>query len=34
MRKDEISRSTAETSIKLKFSIDGSGEANIQTESE
>lgn len=31
MRKDEISRSTAETSIKLKFAIDGTGETKIKT---
>lgn len=31
MRKDEISRSTAETSIKLKFAVDGTGETKIKT---
>ncbi|HZW67500.1 MAG TPA: imidazoleglycerol-phosphate dehydratase HisB [Pseudogracilibacillus sp.] len=33
MRRDEISRKTAETSIDLKFAIDGTGETNIQTKS-
>lgn len=31
MRTKEISRSTAETTIKLKFSVDGSGETKIET---
>jgi len=31
MRKKAISRTTAETSIKLDFSIDGTGETDIQT---
>jgi imidazoleglycerol-phosphate dehydratase len=31
MRSASISRATAETSIELDFSIDGSGETNIQT---
>ena len=31
MRKKQISRETAETSINLDFSIDGSGETDIQT---
>ena len=31
MRKKQISRATAETSINLDFSIDGSGETDIQT---
>lgn len=31
MRKHAISRQTAETNIELEFSIDGDGQANIQT---
>src|SRR5690625_7114960 len=31
MRKKEISRSTAETSIDLEFSIDGTGQTDINT---
>ena len=31
MRRKEISRTTAETSIELDFAIDGSGETDIQT---
>lgn len=31
MRRQEISRATAETSIKMDFNIDGTGQTNIQT---
>src|SRR5690625_7326044 len=31
MRKQSISRSTAETSINMDFSIDGTGETDIET---
>ena len=31
MRRKEISRTTAETSIKLDFAIDGSGKSEINT---
>src|SRR5699024_1856179 len=33
MRRDEFSSKTADTSIDLKFAIDGTGETNIQTKS-